>query len=227
MKKEFTVKTPLKVKNAKFITKEQQNPEQLIEIFDPLQQKYVNKYLEEQRLNLTKDFEEKLYEAEQQAFAEGQKAGFDNASSAFKTDVESSIKLFDETLANIKNEFASLIEKTEKDILDLVLAIAKKVVKTEIKTSNDVILGTLRYCLNLISQQKKIIVSVNSTDLDIVQKSIYNLGIKNKIPEQIEIVANDEISPGGCKVAYDTGSIAADIDTQFEEISRQILENGL
>ena len=53
-----------------------------------------------------------------------------------------------------------------------------------------------------------------------------NNNVQFELPKQIEVINANEISPGGCRIEFSSGSIDADIETQFQEIRRKLLKNA-
>ncbi|MDD3501811.1 MAG: FliH/SctL family protein, partial [Candidatus Cloacimonetes bacterium] len=109
---------------------------------------------------------------------------------------------------------------------DFIISIARKVIDTELEINPNIILNVLKNALNLINEREEIRILVNPKDWLTVKENLKNLNVQFELPKQIEVINANEISPGGCRIEFSSGSIDADIETQFQEIRRKLLKNA-
>ncbi|KKO18280.1 MAG: hypothetical protein DCC43_00080 [Candidatus Brocadia sp.] len=165
------------------------------------------------------------------------KAREDEAYRNGKLDAE---KGFQRELEEIKNNNASLItmlhdavkhfverreklwEECEPEIMNLVLAIAGKAVGYEIKNdSMNVTQQVMKDALTYAKEKKIIVIRLSCDDVKKMNESE-----EIKIAEQsIKFIEDKTISPGGCVIETDFGSIDSRIETRWEEIIKALSEN--
>jgi flagellar assembly protein FliH len=119
-------------------------------------------------------------------------------------------KLLISELTKAKNDY---IKSSAKDILDLVMIISEKLLKTTIETKPEVISNIVKGVLEQVSDAEQITLKVNPVHipyLDTNDEKFNELSI-----EKIEIKEDPNIKPGGCIVVTDNGFIDAQIDEQL------------
>lgn len=127
-------------------------------------------------------------------------------------------------LSSLEQAKSAILNTYEKGLIKLALAIAQKVIKIGLDTQHERIsLQNLKGALSLITQRTKVELHLNQQDLQMIQKYLPELQTQFHQIAQIELVADPSVSKGGCVVKTAEGEIDAQIETQVEEISREIL----
>lgn len=125
---------------------------------------------------------------------------------------------------HIKNEKNSM-EKILERIPPLAFSIAEKIVHKKIKTDNSIIAETLRQILSETSEKSGLKITLNPNDVQLVRSLGPELGIEEEmLDKHWEIVASEEITPGGCLVRTSAEEIDARIETQLSAIKESILK---
>ena len=135
-----------------------------------------------------------------------------------------------ESVSNNLRKVASEISKlrkqiyidTEKEIVELVLAIAKKIVCHEVKISKNTVLDVAKKALKKVEDHDKIRIKVSPADYEYIEKAkILNANIIDNI-ENVTFEAEDTIASGGCVIEMDTGAIDARIEKQYQAIEEAL-----
>lgn len=156
--------------------------------------------------------------AYERGFSAGEKAGFEFG----KQKAEA---LFS-GLSNIISELGSfkeaLYKGSEKEIVELSLAIAKKVIQNETEQRQELVLDCVRTALKAVVGGGEITVKVNPKDFEILQQHKAELlkhvdGIKG-----ITIEENENLSRGGCLIDTNYGEIDATITSMMEEVEGRL-----
>ena len=129
-------------------------------------------------------------------------------------------------LNNIKQETYRYIEK---QVVDLVLAIARKVVCREIEMDQEVVMCVAREALAKVEDAVKIKIKMSPSDLQIINETKYQLSdLIDKI-DNVTLEAEGSIQSGGCIIETNLGEIDARIEKQLqavEESFRTALEKS-
>ncbi len=150
----------------------------------------------------------------QQGFSEGEKAGFEAGTKR----VDPLINSFNQGLEQLKNIRREIHQKIEKEVAQLALSIAKKIVCHEVKTTEETVVCVAREALSRVENTGKIKVKLNPADLQFMQDTKSQLSHFLDDVENIRFEAEDSIQSGGCLIETDMGDIDARIEKQFQAI---------
>ena len=150
----------------------------------------------------------------QQGFAEGEKVGFEAGTKR----VDPLINSFNQGLEQLKNIRREIHQKIEKEVAQLALSIAKKIVCHEVKTTEETVVCVAREALSRVENPAKIKVKLNPADLQFIQDTKFQLSHFLDDVESIRFEAEDSIQSGGCLIETDMGDIDARIEKQLQAI---------
>lgn len=159
-------------------------------------------------------------EAYEKGFRAGEKAGFEFGRQ--KADV-----LFSgiEGILNELSQFRpSLFAKCEREMAELCLSIARKVIHRETNIKEDGVLDILRAAMKSVVAGGEISIRVNPKDLEVVNSNRAELsrfcgGVKG-----VSVEADETVSRGGCIIATNFGEIDATIETALGEIEEKLID---
>ena len=150
----------------------------------------------------------------QKGFAEGEKSGF----AAGAKRVEPLMMSFNQGLAQLKNIRQEIQQAIEKEVVQLALSIAKKIVCHEVKTNEETVVCVAREALSRVESPGKIKIKLNPTDLQFIQDTKSQLSHLLQNVDSIRFEAEDSIQSGGCVIETEMGDIDARIEKQFQAI---------
>jgi len=165
-----------------------------------------------------KDLSEIEREAYQKAFAAGQHSGLQMAEQ--KTEVV--VKRFSRSLEEVASLREKLFKAAERDLVELSLEIAKKLVHREIQIDEKIIATLARVALERLAVKDGIRVTVNPLDAKILREELKEL-LGDESP--VELRTDEDLRRGDCLVESDYGSIDARISEQFKEIEEGLLSS--
>lgn len=161
-------------------------------------------------------------EAYEKGFSAGEKAGFELGRQ--KAEV-----LF-QGLSGVIEELSmfrdSLYRRCEKEITELVLVIAKKVVQREMEVKEDSVINCVRAALGAVSLSGRIVIKINPKDMEVLgshkpELTKYCEGVKEVVLE-----SDDGITRGGCVIETNYGEVDATIEGVFAEIEEILRDAG-
>jgi len=158
-------------------------------------------------------------EAYEKGFAQGEKDGVElGQRKAIKLieDIENLLRSMDD----LKQEILALYEH---EIVELVFAIAQKVIHRTIRSDDTSIEGTVLSALNLAAEKTKATLRVNPEDFDYVEELRPEFFAAVKELKTLTVVSDPSITRGGCLLESLYGDVDARIETQIEKI-HQCLE---
>jgi flagellar biosynthesis/type III secretory pathway protein FliH len=158
--------------------------------------------------------EEVKENAFQDGFAEGQRVGFESGVKK----VDSVINSLYQALAQLQNIRQEIHQELEKEMVQLALAIAKKIVCHEVKTTQETVVCIAREALSRVENPGKIRIKLNPEDLKFVKNTKSQLSQFLHNVDNIRFEAADSIQSGGCLIETDRGDIDARLEKQFQAI---------
>ncbi len=130
-------------------------------------------------------------------------------------------KLVDAILA----ERQRLWEEMEPQVIDLVLEIARKVLREEIQARREATLSIIKHALRRVADTEHVRIRVHPDDLQIARQHREDFLAVCDGVRQIEIVDDQRVGGGGCVIETPGGTIDASLRTQMQSIERSLREN--
>ena len=160
-------------------------------------------------------------EAYEEGFVQGEKDGFELGEKKAVKVIENIENLFNE----ITNRKYDILKQYEKEILELIFAIAEKIVHHEVKLDETVVKSAIFDALELAVEKSKVVFNVNPDDYDYVEKLRPELFNRNKELKSIVVSSNPAVTRGGCFLETPYGNIDATIESMLEKISHCLQES--
>jgi len=151
---------------------------------------------------------------------EGKEAGFADG----KAEVDRLIERTQVVLERAQDKRADILNETEKEIIDLVLLIARKVIKVISENQREIIVTNVIEALRKVRAKGNIVIRVNLADLQLATEHKQNFINSMEGVKSINIVEDSSVDLGGCIIETDFGEIDARIASQLMELENKILE---
>lgn len=171
-----------------------------------------------------KDIEASKQEIYRKGIGDGCKQAEDKLSTVFRA--------FQDVARQLQSEKCNIWQKSETEIIKLVLAIAQKVVGYEVANNNHLIEKVVAEAILLAGEQKIVSIRLNPVDVTKLKDAPSITlpqgggGVGWGADSTFEIVADQKINPGGCIVETDFGCIDARLETRMNEIIEQMLAHS-
>lgn len=154
----------------------------------------------------------------QEAYAEGLRRGEEAGREAFLASVEESSAV----LAGINEELKRARQALNEQLIDnmghLVRAITQRVLFREVETDSAAIRRVLQAVFEHLADRERVVIQVHPDDLKILEQETPNFFDKFDSIRQKQIIANEDISRGGCTVEVDSIYVDAQIEAQLGRI---------
>ena len=167
-------------------------------------------------------FEDKMILLEKEAydkgFAQGEKDGFEFGETKAKKVIENIENLLDD-MTRLKGR---LVKRYEKEILETVFAIAKKVIHTHMQIEESAVRNTILEVLNLTTEKRDITLKINPDDFEYVENLRPEIFSRHMNVKSIAITSDPTISRGGCFLETPSGDVDASIETQLDNLHQSL-----
>ena len=167
------------------------------------------------------------YEA---GFAEGQKAGheaghkeaFEAARSQFAEQQASLIATCRQLIDEINARRADWWAAARQDLIDLAIAVARRVARCVGQRERDVVVKNLEEAIQLVGRRSEVTIRVNPADAETARAFAGELMDRREHWKNVPVVESPEVSPGGCRLEWATGSVDATLETQLDRIAEEL-----
>jgi flagellar assembly protein FliH len=116
------------------------------------------------------------------------------------------------------------LKNLEGDLIELVIAVAKKVIHAEVQQNKEGILVTIREGLARLGAQDTAVVRVPPMNDEGVKTKISDAVSAENKPKKIDIQEDKQIEPGGCVIESGPVIIDARVETQLENIKESLIK---
>jgi flagellar assembly protein FliH len=155
-------------------------------------------------------------EAFTKGYAQGERAGTEAAATRAEGMLRRLAQTIEE-LAALRNE---MIHRTERQAVQLVLAIAERVVQRELTLDRSLLLGMARVALDRLGEFGTATIRLHPDDYTVIGDT------SSLDSDSVKVVADPSVSRGGCHVQSDFGFMDVSPESQFRELARALLSEG-
>lgn len=167
-----------------------------------------------------------LEAAKQQGHATGLQQGLDEAKRQMAEQLKQTADICNAMVAAAEQESRRILLEAEPKIIELVLAISRKIICDEVEERPAVALGLVRGALERVRDQNQIIIHVSPEDYEFILQSRQLLQTVVGAERSLTLTADAVLGKGGCLIETSFGTVEAGIDTQLESI-RRVLQGML
>lgn len=158
-----------------------------------------------------------LEAVEREAFARGYSEGERAGTLASLGRTEGLVQQLSKTLGELVSVRTDVARKTERQLVQLALAIARRVVGRELNADRELLVAMARVAIDRIGGSGSATIKLHPTDYAFVVRN----GTEQQGPVRLE--ADPQVCPGGCQVHSEFGLMDASVGAQFEELSHALL----
>jgi flagellar assembly protein FliH len=156
-------------------------------------------------------------EAFTKGYAQGERAGLEAGGKR----AEAMLRRVAQTLEELGGLRQTLMQETERQMVQLSLALARRVVHREVTLDPELAAALAHVALEKLGTRTPATIRLNPDDYTIVAQDGERWG-----GAAVTVVPDPAISRGGCLVESDFGCIDATIERQFDELTRALLGEG-
>jgi len=158
-------------------------------------------------------------QAYEEAYAEGQKLGYEAGLAAVKQDIQARIETFNGLLNSLNMPFDQLDKQVDEELVVLVQALVKQMIRREIKTEPGQIIAVIREAIeSLPVASRQIQLRLHPEDASLVN-DFYKMGEKD---QAWNIVEDPLINRGGCKIITSVTQVDATLETRLTQLFAQV-----
>ncbi len=159
---------------------------------------------------------------EQEIFAKGFAQGQQAAAAAAQQETAALAKKLAATLDDLMRVRNEMIRHTEKQMVQLALAVARRVLHREVSIDPAALVTMMRVALERVSDSARVTVRLHPADYQSVAAALAEAATS----EQVTVTTDARLARGACRIESEYGDIDAGVDAQIQEIARALLGEG-
>ncbi|MDH5719419.1 MAG: flagellar assembly protein FliH [Spirochaetia bacterium] len=171
---------------------------------------------------MIKEAEMRVSDIEHEAYQRGYNAGKEVGYREGQGEVRRLIDRLGTILGNAIDVREQVIKESEKQMVEMILVIARKVIKDEIIERKEVVLNNIREAIARIKDRDRIDIRVNFADLELTTAHKDEIIKMMESLRKVNIYEDSRVDRGGVIIETDVGAIDARISTQLKEIEEAI-----
>lgn len=161
-------------------------------------------------------------DAIRQGYTEGLQLAQQEAQTAYQQAVEALRNEVSKLVEAILRERERLWEQMEPQVIDLVLDIARKVLREEIQARREATLSIIKHALRRVADTEQVRIRVHPEDLQIAREHRDDFLAVCDGVKHLEIVDDQRVGGGGCIIETPSGTIDASLRTQMASIENAL-----
>ena len=160
-----------------------------------------------------------LAQMEREAFAKGFAQGEHAGADAANQRGEAMLYRLTQTLEELTQVRSQMILQTERQMVQLALAIARRVVQREVSLDADLLIAMARVALERLGEMAQVKVRLHPDDYEAAGAA----RVAQLAGSNVMVLADAHLSRGACRIESDMGILEAGVDAQLQEIARALL----
>ncbi|WP_245754903.1 FliH/SctL family protein [Pelosinus propionicus] len=161
-------------------------------------------------------------EGYQKGYQQGVEQGKQSGLEEMQSQIENAIDRTQQILTLGEKEAKEMILAAERQIIEIALAVASKVIACQIEENPMVVLPIVKSALEKVKDQEQIVLRVSSADFDIVLQAKQEFQNMVGREQALTIVVDRTITAGSCVIDTSYGVVDAKIDTQFDALRKAL-----
>jgi flagellar assembly protein FliH len=173
---------------------------------------------------LEAEIQAKVDKQEKEAFAKGHAEGREEGFQEGRVEVERLVESLQKIISAAIDKRNQIIQESETQVINLVLLIAKKVIKVISENQRNVVINNVVQALRKLKSRGDVVIRVNLADVELTSEHINDFMKMVENVKSVTVLEDSSVDKGGCIVETDFGQIDARISSQLHEIEEKIVE---
>jgi flagellar assembly protein FliH len=160
----------------------------------------------------------------QQAEEEGHAASLRSAQTIVGQQMLTLLPALREAVAEIRDARQAWLTRWEAGAVSVAAAIAQRLIRRELQRRPEITLDLVRESLELAAGSSQVCIRLNPADHKALGAQVRKLVKELSTLGDVEVKADSEITPGGCRVDTRFGAIDQQFESQLKRIEEELLQ---
>ncbi|MGE5545152.1 MAG: FliH/SctL family protein [Bacillota bacterium] len=160
----------------------------------------------------------------EQAIDHGYHEGWEKAREEARQQIEKARQESEDLVEQAKQERIGIIRSCESIIVRMSMDIAQKIVEKELTTNPDIIIELVKNILDYMNTAEFYKILVNPDDFVTLAAEFGKQSLFSSVNDRIQILADENVSRGGCVVETDLGLVDATLETRVSSLEESLMD---
>ena len=165
----------------------------------------------------------RLAALERDAFAKGYAQGERAGAEAGARRSEAMLRRLGETLSEIGGLREQILRQSERQLVQLSLALARRIVRREVAVDDEFLMALARVALDRLGENSAATIHLHPDDFARTPAR----HLEEWASSHVKVMPDATVPRGGCRVESPFGFVDASIDAQFQELARALLDSDV
>jgi flagellar assembly protein FliH len=161
----------------------------------------------------------RLATLEREAFAKGYEQGERSGNEAAAQRGEAILRRLTQTVEELTTLRARMIHQTERQMVQLALAVARRIVQREVSLDQDLLIAMARVAMDRLGDSAQVTIRLHPEEYEATGAA----RVAHLTSANVTVVPDARVPRGGCRVESNVGALDAGVDAQLREIAHALL----
>jgi flagellar assembly protein FliH len=157
-----------------------------------------------------------------QGYGIGYEQGIAEGHAAAEASMAQAIQQMQRLVSNVLESHAGFFRAAERQVVDLSLQIAQKVVEREVENMPDLAVNIIRAALEEMDVRTAVRVRVNPDDEELLRRRWAQVVPPGVNPERIELLGDERVQAGGAMIDTTQGQVDAQLDSKLAQLGNAL-----
>lgn len=162
-----------------------------------------------------------------EAVKEGREKGYEDGLKKGDEQFQVTFEKFERIVAEVLKKRDEVLDELKGDVASIILNVARKVVMKISEENKETALRIVENHIDKMKAQGKILIRINTRDVELLEKSKRLLMEKIGGVESLDIIEDSSVEPGGCIIETSFSKIDARISRQISRIENVISQTDI
>ena len=158
--------------------------------------------------------------AQKEGYDAGYAEGFKKGENAAREEFKPFLETVEELISDLTRFRRNMYDKGEREMVEMVVGLAKKVIHFEFSTRDDAVQEMIRLAVQSVLDRESMVIKINPTDKEYAESFRPELHHLFSEIKNITFEAHSGVERGGCVVETNFGVVDARIDKLGEQMDR-------
>ena len=168
------------------------------------------------------DFSALREEAERLGYSAGYEAGYAAGLAEAEAQMAEAVARLAGLVRNVREDHAGYYRAAERQVIDLALDVAQKVVEREVEDVPDLAVGVIRAALEELDDSSVVRVRVNPEDEEVVRRRWSSLAAPFGGADRVDLLADSRVQAGGAVLETAQGRVDAQLLTKLGQLGKAV-----
>ena len=180
---------------------------------------HFQQYLQEIEAKIVKQSKGKILILEKEAYEKGFAQGEKDGLQLGQKKTEMVMQQLQNLLSEMERQRNALYRNYGREMIQLILKIAQRVIRREVQNQEDVVIRSLEPAIQKVVDRKKIIIHLNPGDTQYLQGHPGFAAFSGEEGRGLKMIEDPSIQRGGCLLETSFGDIDATLENQTDQIA--------